>query len=65
MSDESTVLDATGQPARRARETRCPRCGQGRDQRAAVGFGGGAHDVCLRCGHDFDELTVVETEARG
>jgi hypothetical protein len=63
MSD-TTIVDPHVKPARKVLDARCPRCGvecpEG-DKTKRVpsgGFGGGVHDVCRRCGHEFEGLTV-------
>jgi transposase-like protein len=57
--DETPILDASGQPARRRAATHCPKCGATPELRVASGgFGAHVRDVCSRCGYQFDERTV-------
>ena len=63
MTDR-TIVDPHGQPARQAVDTRCPRCrvecpkGDDKKRVRSGGFGATVHDVCVNCGHEFEELTV-------
>ena len=56
------IVDPSGKPARQADDI-CPGCnkpcprGDVRARQLSGGFGQ-VHDVCRRCGHDFDELTI-------
>jgi rubredoxin len=50
-----TLVDASGKPVKR--DTRCPQCQAGPDKRVASGGFGEPHDVCVVCGHEFQELT--------
>lgn len=50
-----TLVDAAGKPA--VRDTSCPQCGAGKDRRQVSAGFGQPHDVCSKCGHDFEELT--------
>ena len=60
---ESTIVNPQGKPARVALDTRCPRCGvecpEGDTAKrvASCGFGT-PHDVCRKCGYEFEGLTV-------
>ena len=62
MNDEQTaapvILDAHGQPARKATSTDCPNCRAKRDKRVRSSGFGQPHDVCGKCGHDFEEYTL-------
>ena len=51
------ILTPQGQPARTVAST-CPRCGASKDARVASSGFGQPHDVCSKCGHDFEESTV-------
>lgn len=53
------IVDPSGKPARRRQDQHCPGCGAGPDRRVASGgYGNQVHDVCSRCGHDFEESTT-------
>jgi len=52
------ILDASGQPARPARDAACPRCAAPADRRVLSAGFGSPHDVCSVCGHDFEECTL-------
>jgi uncharacterized protein (DUF983 family) len=52
------IVDASGRPARTARDRNCPMCGAGTDRRVLSGGFGQVHDVCGQCGHDFEERTI-------
>jgi uncharacterized protein (DUF983 family) len=56
--DDRGIVDAQGKPARRAIDTRCPRCHASKDQRVLSGGFGAPHDVCGHCGHEFEERTL-------
>jgi hypothetical protein len=56
---EPQILGLNGQPLQsRAKPTRCPTCGASADKRVLSGGFGEPHDVCARCGHEFDERTL-------
>jgi uncharacterized protein (DUF983 family) len=59
MADETPVIvDPSGKPARKARDTACPKCGAGADLRVLSGGFGVVHDICGRCGFDYPERTL-------
>jgi len=41
-----------------AGDTRCPDCRADQSARVASGGFGALHDVCGKCGHDFEEWTL-------
>lgn len=48
------IVAPDGRPARSQASKACPGCGAGPDLRDVMGgFGGVAHDVCQKCGHEF------------
>lgn len=51
------IVDASGK-TRKTRDTSCPRCGAGKERRTLSAGFGSPHDVCGRCGHDFQERTL-------
>ena len=56
----STIVAPDGTPARKKTDRNCPQCGAPPERRRVnCGFGvfPQRHDVCGRCGHDFEELT--------
>lgn len=54
------ILDASGRPARKQIDDKCPRCRAPKEKRVVSGgFGRNRHDVCSQCGYSFEELTVV------
>lgn len=61
---KSSIVDAHGRPARTVIDARCPRCqvdcpkGDATKRVRSGGFGPHVHDVCIRCGYEFEELTV-------
>jgi len=58
------LVDGGGQPLRRSRVDRCPRCHADPSLRVlSGGFGRRVHDVCGVCGYDFAERTI-QTEDR-
>jgi uncharacterized protein (DUF983 family) len=56
--DEATplIVNAQGQPARKAAAALCPHCGAGPDRRGPSSGFGQAMTICLKCGHDFQEV---------
>lgn len=40
------------------KDTNCPTCRASRDRRVPSSGFGEPHDVCGKCGHDFDEWTL-------
>lgn len=53
MNPADRLLDAQGQPARRAASRMCPRCGAGPERRVKSAGFGEPHPVCGQCGFDF------------
>ncbi len=49
----TTIVDATGRPARQVVSRDCPACGAGPERRRASSGFGQAHPVCGKCGHEF------------
>jgi uncharacterized protein (DUF983 family) len=59
MSEPSKILGPDGKrPARAAVSDDCPKCQAGPEKRVLSGGFGEPHDVCSKCGHDFQERTV-------
>lgn len=56
MSDQSGILDAQGKPASKAASKTCPKCGAGLDRRGPSSGFGQPMTICLKCGHDFEEV---------
>lgn len=51
------VLGPDGQPARREASTLCPQCQAPKDRRVRSSGFGAPHDVCGKCGYEFEEWT--------
>lgn len=51
----STLVDASGRPARKSTDTRCPQCGAGHEKRIASSGFGPAHPCCSRCGFEWKD----------
>jgi uncharacterized protein (DUF983 family) len=56
MSDNTTIVDPSGNPARKATTADCPKCGAGPDKRGPSSGFGQPMTICLKCGHDFHEV---------
>lgn len=52
------LVDATGRPARKPADGKCPRCHAAKDRRVLSGGFGEPHDVCGVCGYEFEERTL-------
>jgi len=49
------ILAPDGTPARLPPDATCPKCGAGPDQRVLSAGFGTPHEVCQRCGFEFEE----------
>jgi hypothetical protein len=52
------IVDPTGQPARKASDTACPKCRAPESRRRPSAGFGEPHDVCGQCGYEFEERTL-------
>jgi uncharacterized protein (DUF983 family) len=59
MSETPAILGPDGQPvARKAVSKACPNCGAGPEKRVLSGGFGEVHDVCSRCGYEWETRSL-------
>ena len=56
--DEDAPRIAITDPKPLPTDDRCPRCKAGTDKRVASAGFGNPHDVCSRCGFEWEEFTL-------